>query len=116
MKHHHVTKQLKYLSGPDDTYRVDLHRVFHALNDAGFDWDSFCAETGIEQDKVPEVKVGFVMALAEHLKLKDPNKLFASPPRAKLAKGPRRLPYSFAYAARGLRTLSDTARPGPRPS
>lgn len=84
--HHHVTKQLKYLSGPDDTYRVDLHRVFHALNDAGHDWDSFCAETGIEQEKVPEVKVGFVMTLAEHLKLKDPNKLFASPPRAKLAK------------------------------
>lgn len=86
VKHHHVTKQLKYLSGPDDTYRVDLHRVFNALNDAGHDWDSFCAETGIEQDKVPEVKVGFVMTLAEHLKLKDPNKLFASPPRAKLAK------------------------------
>lgn len=86
VKHHHVTKQLKYLSGPDDTYSIDLHRVFHALNDAGHDWDSFCAETGIEQDKVPEVKVGFVMTLAEHLKLKDPNKLFASPPRAKLAK------------------------------
>ncbi|CAJ0700294.1 MULTISPECIES: glyoxalase superfamily protein [Burkholderiaceae] len=86
VKHHHVTKQLKYLSGPDDTYRVDLHRVFHALNDAGLNWDSFCAETGIEQDKVPDVKVGFIMTLAEHLKLKDPNKLFASPPRAKLAK------------------------------
>lgn len=86
VKHHHITKQLKYLSGPDDTYRVDLHRVFHALNDAGHDWDSFCAETGIEQDKVSEVKVGFVMTLAEQLKLKDPNKLFASPPRAKLAK------------------------------
>lgn len=86
VKHHHATKQLKYLSGPDHTYRVDLHRVFHALNDAGHDWDSFCAETGIEQDKVPEVKVGFVMTLAEHLKLKEPNKLFASPPRAKLAK------------------------------
>lgn len=86
VKHHHVTKRLKYLSGPDDTYRVDLHRVFRALNDAGHDWDSFCAETGIEQDKVPEVKVGFVMTLAEHLKLKDPNKLFALPPRAKLAK------------------------------
>lgn len=86
VKHHHVTKQLKYLSGPDDTYRVDLHRVFHALNDAGHDWDSFCAEIGLEQDKVPEVRVGFVMALAEHLKLKDPNKLFALPPRAKLAK------------------------------
>ncbi len=86
VKHHHVTKQLKYLSGPDDTYRVDLHRVFHALDNAGHDWDSFCAETGIEQDKVPEVKVGFVMTLAEHLKLKDPNKLFASPPRAKLVK------------------------------
>lgn len=86
VKHHHVTKQLKYLSGPDDIYRVDLHRVFHALNDAGYDWDSFCAEAGIEQDKVPEVKVGFVMTLADHLKLKDPNKLFASPPRTKLAK------------------------------
>lgn len=86
VKHHHVTKQLKYLSGPDDTYRVDLHRVFHALNDAGHDWDSFCAETGLEQDKVPEVKVGFVISLAEHLKLKDPNKLFASPPRTKLVK------------------------------
>lgn len=86
VKHRNATKQLKYLSGPEDTYRVDLHRVFLALNDAGHDWDSFCAETGIEQDKVPEVKVGFVMTLAEHLKLKDPNKLFASPPRAKLAK------------------------------
>jgi len=86
VKHHHVIKQLKCLSGPDDTYRVDLHRVFHALNDAGHDWDSFCAEAGIEQAKVPDVKVGFVMTLAEHLKLKDPNKLFASPPRAKLAK------------------------------
>ena len=86
VKHHHVTKQLKYLSGPNDTYRVDLHRVFHALNDAGHDWDSFCAETGLEQEKVPEVKISFVMALAEHLKLKDPNKLFTSPPRAKLAK------------------------------
>ena len=86
VKHHHITKQLKYLSGPEDTYRVDLHRVFLSLNDAGHDWDSFCAETGIEQDKVPEVKVGFVMTLAEHLKLKDPNRLFASPPRAKLAK------------------------------
>jgi len=86
VKHHHVTKQLNYLSGPDDTYRVDLRRVFHALNDAGHDWDSFCAETGLEQDKVPEVKVGFVMTLTEHLKLKDPNKLFASPPRAKLVK------------------------------
>lgn len=86
VKRHHVIKSLKYLSGPEDTYRVDLHRVFHALNDAGHDWESFCAETGIEQDKVPDVKVGFVITLAEHLKLKDPNKLFASPPRAKLAK------------------------------
>lgn len=86
VKHHHVTKQLKYLSGPDDTYRVDLHRVFHALNDAGYDWDSFCEAAGLEQPKVPDVKVGFVMTLAEQLKLKDPNKLFASPPRAKLAK------------------------------
>ncbi|MBS1154443.1 MAG: hypothetical protein H6R07_367 [Proteobacteria bacterium] len=86
VKRHHVTKQLKYLSGPDDTYRVDLHRVFLALNDSGHDWDTFCTETGIEQDKVPEVKVDFVMTLAEHLKLKDPNKLFASPPRSKLVK------------------------------
>ncbi len=86
VRHHHITKQLKYLSGPDDTYRVDLHRVFHALNDAGHDWDSFCAHAGIEQDKVPEVKIGFIMTLAEHLKLKDPNKLFAPPPWTKLAK------------------------------
>lgn len=86
VKHHHVTKQLKYLSGPGDIYRVDLHRVFRALSDAGHDWDSFCAETGLEQEKAPDVKVGFVMTLAEHLKLKDPNKLFASPPRAKLVK------------------------------
>ena len=32
------------------------------------------------------MKVGFVMTLGEHLKLKDPNKLFASPSGAKLAK------------------------------
>jgi len=86
VKHHHVTKQLKYLSGPQDTYRVDLRRVFHALSNAGYDWDSFCETTGVVQPKTPDVQVGFVMALAEHLKLKDPNKLFASPPRAKLAK------------------------------
>lgn len=84
VKHHLVTKRLRYLSGPTDTYRVDLHRVFQALHDAGMDWDSFCEAEGLDQPKTPEVQVGFVMTLAEKLKLKDPNRLFAVPPRPQL--------------------------------
>jgi hypothetical protein len=84
VKHHVVTKRLRYLSGPTDTYRVDLHRVFQALHDAGMDWDSFCEAEGLDQPKTPEVQVGFVMTLAEKLKLKDPNRLFAIPPRPQL--------------------------------
>ncbi len=84
VKHHLVTKRLRYLSGPTDTYRVDLHRVFQALHDAGMDWESFCEAEGLDQPKTPEVQVGFVMTLAEKLKLKDPNRLFAVPSRPQL--------------------------------
>jgi hypothetical protein len=79
-----VTKQLNWLSGPSDTYRVNLQRVFRALDDAGYDWDSFCEATGIAQPRTPDVQLGFVIAMAERLKLKDPNRLFAQPPRSAL--------------------------------
>ena len=85
-KHHEVTKRLQYLSGPSDIYRVDLHKLLLALNDAGLTWEGFCQEVEMQQAMVPELPVGFAMTIIERLKPKDPNLFFALPSRAELAR------------------------------
>ena len=82
VKHHEVTKRLQYLSGPSDTYRVDLHKLLLVLNKAGVTWDDLCQEIGMQQKMVPELPVGFVMTVIERLQLKDPNVFFAVPGRS----------------------------------
>ena len=69
-KHHEVTKRLQYLSGPSDIYRVDLHKLLLALNDAGLTWEGFCQEVEMQQAMVPELPVGFAMTIIERLKPK----------------------------------------------
>ena len=85
-RHHEVTKRLQYLSGPSDSYRVDLHRLLLTLNEVGLTWEGFCQETGMPQAMVPELPVGFVMSIIERLKPKDPNRFFALPSRAELTR------------------------------
>lgn len=86
LKHHEVTKRLQYLSGPSDTYRVDLHKLLLVLNKAGLNWDDLCREVDVQQEMVPELPVGFVMTVIERLKPKDPNVLFAVPSRSELVR------------------------------
>ena len=81
-----MTKRLQYLSGPSDIYRVDLHKLLLALNDAGLTWEGFCQEVEMQQAMVPELPVGFAMTIIERLKPKDPNLFFALPSRAELAR------------------------------
>jgi hypothetical protein len=86
LRHHEVTKRLKYLNGPSDTYRIDLHKLLLLLDKAGLTWNGFCQEIDDQREMVPELPVGFVMSLVDRLKLKDPNSLFALPSRSELAR------------------------------
>lgn len=86
LQHHEVTKRLQYLSGPSDTFRVDLHRVLLELDKAGLSWETFCKTAGLQQEMVPELPVGFVLTLAERLNLKNPNLLFMPPARSELSR------------------------------
>jgi len=77
-------KRIADLDGPADTCRVNLHRLLLAMNKAGLDWSSYCAEAGEEFDPKPELPMGFVMGLIDRLRPQEPNQLFGRPPRAEL--------------------------------
>ena len=85
-RHHDMTKRVDYLSGPPETWRVDLHRVLHVLNKADLTWEGYIEKFGAEtlpmQATLP---VGFVMQLLENMKVEDPNKVFAWPTLAEMA-------------------------------
>lgn len=80
------TKRLEYLGSPPETWRMDLHKLLHAMKDAGLTWESYCAEIGAEVPMKPELPIGFVFSLLERLNLDDPNSLFARPTRSELAR------------------------------
>ncbi len=80
------TKRLEYLGLLPETWRIDLHKLLHALRDAGLTWESYCAEVGEEMPLKPELPIGFVFTLLERLNLDDPNKVFARPTRSELAR------------------------------
>lgn len=80
------TKRLEYLGSLPETWRMDLHKLLHAMKDAGLTWESYCAEVGDDQPLKPELPIGFVFTLLERLNLDDPNKLFARPTRSELAR------------------------------
>jgi len=77
-----TTKSLEYLGAPDDCYRIDLHRLLHALQNAGLTWESYCAEVGSTQTMEPKLPFGFMLSLLERLNLPDPNVVWARPTHA----------------------------------
>lgn len=86
LAHLEHTKRLEYLGSLPETWRIDLHKLLHAMNDAGLTWESYCAEVGDEMPMKPELPIGFIFTLLERLKLDDPNKLFARPTRSDLSR------------------------------
>lgn len=86
LAHHNHTKRLEYLGSLPETWRMDLHKLLHAMMDAGLTWESYCAEVGENMPLKPELPIGFVFTLIERLNLGDPNKVFARPTRSELAR------------------------------
>ncbi|MDY0748743.1 hypothetical protein SNE35_29865 [Paucibacter sp. R3-3] len=85
-RHHDFTKRVDYLSGPPDTWRVDLHRVLHMLAKADLTWDSYIEKFGVEPRAMEKnLPVGFVMQMLENLKVDNPNEAFAWPTLAEMA-------------------------------
>lgn len=84
-RHHDMTKRVDYLSGPPETWRVDLHRVLHILTKAELTWESYIEKFGAQpvamQTALP---VGFVMQMLEDLNVEDPNRVFAWPTLAEM--------------------------------
>ncbi|MEO8388014.1 hypothetical protein [Polaromonas sp.] len=79
-KHHEQTKNIGYLSGVPETYRVDLHFLLHLLKAANLTAEGYFEKFGVEplpmQDRLP---VGFVFQLLQNLKVEKPNLMFAKP-------------------------------------
>lgn len=85
-RHHDMTKRVDYLSGPPETWRVDLHRVLHILSKAGLTWDSYIEKYAAEPVAMDAaLPVGFVMQMLEDLSVEEPNKVFAWPTLAEMA-------------------------------
>lgn len=84
-RHHDLTKRFDYLSGPPETWRVDLHRVLHILAKAELTWDGYIEKFDVEPRAMEKtLPVGFVMQMLEDLKVEDPNKVFAWPTLAEM--------------------------------
>lgn len=84
-RHHDFTKRVDYLSGPTETWRVDLHRVLHMLKKAELTWDGYIEKFGVEPRAMEKtLPVGFVMKMLEDLKVEDPNQAFAWPTLAEM--------------------------------
>lgn len=85
-RHHDMTKRVDYLSGPPETWRVDLHRVLHILDKAELTWDDYIEKFGAQRLPMERtLPVGFVMQMLEDLQVEDPNKVFARPTLAEMA-------------------------------
>lgn len=83
--HHDLTKRVDYLSGPPETWRVDLHRVLHILAKSELTWEGYIEKFGVEPRAMEKtLPVGFVMQMLEDLKVEDPNKVFAWPTLAEM--------------------------------
>lgn len=79
-KHREHVKRLDYLSGPPDTYRVDLHFLLHELNRVGLTWDSYIRKFDVEPLSMTNIlPVGFVFQMLENLEIEKPNQVFAKP-------------------------------------
>jgi hypothetical protein len=86
LAHQEHTKRLEYLGSLPETWRMDMHKLLHAMKDVGLTWESYCAELGEDLALRPELPIRFVLTLLERLNLDDPNKLLARPTRSELAR------------------------------
>lgn len=86
VRHHEVGKRVEYLGGPQESYRVDLHRVLTAANKVGHTWESMCAALGCEEVMRPELPTGFIMSIAKLLAPSDPNQFFARPNKSEMVR------------------------------
>jgi len=85
-RHHDMTKRVDYLGGPPETWRVNLHRLLHILNEAELTWESYIEKFGAEPLPMKAaLPVGFVMQMLEDLEVEEPNKVFAWPTLAEMA-------------------------------
>lgn len=86
-RHHDVNKRVEYLSGPAQTWRVDLHRLLHLLKKANLTWEDYIWK--FKADPTPmkaNLPVGFVMRMLEDLGATEPNSIFAWPNLAEMAR------------------------------
>lgn len=85
-RHHDMTKRVDYLGGPPETWRVNLHRLLHILNEAGLTWEGYIEKFGAEPLPMKAtLPVGFVMQMLEDLEVEEPNRVFAWPTLAEMA-------------------------------
>jgi hypothetical protein len=80
-----TTKSLEYLGAPDESYRVDLQTLLHAMKNGGITWEPYCAEIGVTQLLEPKLPLGFILGLLERLNLSNPNVIWARPTQAEMA-------------------------------
>lgn len=85
LKARQTAKQLEFLGGPAERYRVDLHRLLRELNLKGLDWEGYCKIAGESVPMEPILPTGFIIGLVQYLDLADPSIVFARPPRSELA-------------------------------
>lgn len=86
-KFHQARKQLAYLGGAPETYRVNRHELLLQLQRAGMTWEGYCSEHAPEPFELADVlPVGFVFQLLQNLKVEAPNAVFARPTLAEMAR------------------------------
>jgi hypothetical protein len=79
-KHHERLKQVDYLGGPPDEFRVDLHFLLHQLKNAGLTWEGYIEKFQAEPLQMTgTLPVGFVFQLLQNLQIDKPNDVFAKP-------------------------------------
>jgi hypothetical protein len=83
---HESSKQIEYLGGPTEKFRVDIHLLLREMQKAGIEWDEFCKASGLEEPISPLLSAALVLSLIERLRLADPNAIIARPPRSEMAR------------------------------
>ncbi|UYO93134.1 hypothetical protein [Pollutimonas sp. M17] len=85
-RYHDMTKHVDYLGEVPETWRINLHRLLHILNEAGLTWEGYIEKFGSEPLPMKaDLPVGFVMQMLKDLEVEEPNKVFAWPTLAEMA-------------------------------
>lgn len=86
-KFHQARKQLAYLGGAPESYRVNRHELLLQLQRAGMTWEAYCEQHAAEPIELTDtLPVGFVFQLLQNFKVEKPNAVFARPTLAEMAR------------------------------